>query len=522
MRTVNLHFLLLSILLVISCCCLLNVILCDECPTSITRDFLIGKNFTTTMNGFKYSTNPSNFNQMHMFFSEQYAHVQVVDFNYEGNTRDLVIEFSVSYTIFDESIRLGSASLTPCYEYFGKLFEQSERYPTTFCDEFVEKKDWFVTEDMQHKFYVKFSETKTLSRFKLGNFEMMIETIEGPLCNGSQSLVIGEFEIFSNYSLINSNVKSCVNSNDKCNLCNDQKLKNILFGKLNRNSACTEFSVSNAQNFTVNGQSPSPFNPKKDDSSDIGIIVGATIGGLFVIICFSASIIGLLYMFYQEEMSLISTIHTKSEITIQHLALQIEEPLKLARNDGIIVFKSKYIGTDVNLNGHYVVKIINNGDYDHDYHDSNNVGGDDDGGEENANDLSIYNYGEIEHNMKAKQMHNANILTYEITEKNGNEAIIISKYRGINLSNYRNLKTKLYLGNLLQILIKTSHGLKSLHDNNLIHCDIKPDNLFLQETIITKKEDNILHIETIIGDLGSVRENACPIPSDRIGVTVTK
>ncbi|EFC37181.1 predicted protein [Naegleria gruberi] len=119
-------------------------------------------------------------------------------------------------------------------------------------------------------------------------------------------------------------------------------------------------------------------------------------------------------------------------------------------------------------------------------------------------------------------MHNANILTYEITEKNGNEAIIISKYRGINLSNYRNLKPKLYLGNLLQILIKTSHGLKSLHDNNLIHCDIKPDNLFLQETIITKKEDNILHIETIIGDLGSVRENACPIPSDRIGVTVTK
>ncbi|EFC37182.1 predicted protein [Naegleria gruberi] len=288
---------------------------------------------------------------MHMFFSEQYAHVQVVDFNYEGNTRDLVIEFSVSYTIFDESIRLGSASLTPCYEYFGKFsstdesnramacskwqkffrtagtsqnayqtqltnnctqltlknsfieleFEQSERYPTTFCDEFVEKKDWFVTEDMQHKFYVKFSETKTLSRFKLGNFEMMIETIEGPLCNGSQSLVIGEFEIFSNYSLINSNVKSCVNSNDKCNLCNDQKLKNILFGKLNRNSACTEFSVSNAQNFTVNGQSPSPFNPKKDDSSDIGIIVGATIGGLFVIICFSVSIIGLLYMFYRKK-----------------------------------------------------------------------------------------------------------------------------------------------------------------------------------------------------------------------------
>lgn len=72
------------------------------------------------------------------------------------------------------------------------------------------------------------------------------------------------------------------------------------------------------------------------------------------------------------------------------------------------------------------------------------------------------------------------IKTYDLIEHNNSYAIIEEDYDGISLKELIR-KKKLNLKSFLQIAQKASETLGVLHKNNIIHLDIKPDNILVNE-----------------------------------------
>ncbi|EFC37342.1 predicted protein [Naegleria gruberi] len=127
-----------------------------------------------------------------------------------------------------------------------------------------------------------------------------------------------------------------------------------------------------------------------------------------------------------------------------------------------------------------------------------------DDGIEEGDDFDSYDYhmGEIELGETIGNLLDSSVLTFECSVPLDDQVfILVSKYRGITLAEYRHSERKLMLCEVLQILIRLVNALKLIHDKQIIHHDIKPANIFITEIAVS--DYSLPALSVVLGDFGA-------------------
>lgn len=95
---------------------------------------------------------------------------------------------------------------------------------------------------------------------------------------------------------------------------------------------------------------------------------------------------------------------------------------------------------------------------------------------ENANFVSKFR---IEAQAAAGLMHPNIVNVYDVGEENGIHYIVMELVEGITLKKYIEKKSRLTYKEAVSIAIQISMGIEAAHNNNIIHRDIKPQNIII-------------------------------------------
>ncbi len=95
---------------------------------------------------------------------------------------------------------------------------------------------------------------------------------------------------------------------------------------------------------------------------------------------------------------------------------------------------------------------------------------------ENANFVSKFR---IEAQAAAGLMHPNIVNVYDVGEENGIHYIVMELVEGITLKKYIEKKSRLSYKETVSIAIQISMGIEAAHNNNIIHRDIKPQNIII-------------------------------------------
>ncbi len=95
---------------------------------------------------------------------------------------------------------------------------------------------------------------------------------------------------------------------------------------------------------------------------------------------------------------------------------------------------------------------------------------------ENANFVSKFR---IEAQAAAGLMHPNIVNVYDVGEENGIHYIVMELVEGITLKKYIEKKSRLTYKEAVSIAIQVSMGIEAAHNNNIIHRDIKPQNIII-------------------------------------------
>ncbi|EFC49463.1 predicted protein [Naegleria gruberi] len=183
--------------------------------------------------------------------------------------------------------------------------------------------------------------------------------------------------------------------------------------------------------------------------------------------------------------NLITSIIRLKQFRIKGRSFEFQEVFENPKSDTLVC---KCLGDD----GHeYVVKIIKLIDGIFPSNDPNDTYSDG------------YQVGEWRFAETVKQLFDSSVVTYEVSELIGEEIVLVSEYRGMDMKKYgKNKSGKLFLCEAIQILIRIANALCQLYKHNIIHSDIKPANIFITFEPTSYSFDVI---DATLGDLGIAR-----------------
>lgn len=89
----------------------------------------------------------------------------------------------------------------------------------------------------------------------------------------------------------------------------------------------------------------------------------------------------------------------------------------------------------------------------------------------------------------ARLIHPSIINIYDVCEEEGIHYIVMEYVQGITLKAYEEQKGRLELSQTVSIAAQLAAALQHAHRHNIIHCDIKPQNILLAENMVPKIVD---------------------------------